>query len=327
MADYYRKLFEPEYGEAAPDAIIDVGSDVGVELDMEHPTESRIWQNFETITLLTEKWRKVFCFPKIMSIPIENLFIRSDDYDLPVRIYKPDGKGPFKTMVFFHGGGWMMNSIDVYDYVHRYFAKYGNVLVIAPDYRLAPENRYPKGFNDCYNTVVWASKNCQNYGGVPEKLCLCGDSAGGNLSAAICLRARDEKGPKIAKQFLFFPAAAFDLGYRTKSEKRYGNGEYFLAMNSESGIQIPYLNNPKEARHPYVSPLFADDLTGLPPTCFLAAECDPLLDQELMFAAKLKDQGNEVDFRLYKGMVHAFLNRPQQKTFEAMDDVIAAMPS
>ncbi len=326
MADYYRKLFEPEYGEAAPDAIIDVGSDVGAGLDPLHPTESRVRLHFETITLLTEKWRKIFCFPTLMRIKTENLLIPSDGYNLPVRIYKPQGKGPYKTMIFFHGGGWTMNNVDVYDYVHRYFASYGNVLVIAPDYRLAPENRFPMGFHDCYNTVVWASENCRNYGGIPETLCLCGDSAGGNLAAAVCLRARDEKGPRIAKQFLFFPAAAFNLGYRTTSEKRYGNGEYFLAMNSEEDMPIPYLNSPEEANLPYVSPLFADDLTGLPPTCFLSAECDPLLDQGLMFAAKLQDQGNEVEYHIYKGMVHAFLNRPQQKTFEAMDDVIAAMP-
>lgn len=326
MADYYRKFLEPEYGEAAPDAIIDVGSDVGVPFDFEHPTESRIRQNFETIARLTQEWKFTFCFPRLMRIKIENLFIDSAGYQLPVRIYKPEGEGPYKTMVFFHGGGWTMNNVDVYDSVHRYFASYGNVLVIAPDYRLAPENKFPKGFNDCYNTVVWASQHCAEYGGDPARLCVCGDSAGGNLAAVVSLRARDEHGPGIAKQFLIFPAAAFNLGYRTKSEQRYGNGEYFIAMNSESGDVIPYLEKPEDANHPYVSPLFVDDLTNLPPACFISAECDPLLDQDLMYAAKLQDQGNEVEYHIYKGMVHAFLNRPQQKTFEAMDDIVAAMP-
>ncbi len=202
MADYYRKFLEPEYGEAAPDAIIDVGSDVGAPFDFEHPTESRIRQNFETIARLTQEWKYTFCFPRLMRIKIENLFIDSDGYQLPVRIYKPEGEGPYKTMVFFHGGGWTMNNVDVYDSVHRYFASYGNVLVIAPDYRLAPENKFPKGFNDCYNTVVWASQHCAAYGGDPARLCVCGDSAGGNLAATVSLRARDEHGPAIAKQFL-----------------------------------------------------------------------------------------------------------------------------
>lgn len=326
MADYYRKLFEPNYGEAAPDAIIDVGSDVGCPFDMEHPTESRIRLNFETIARLTQEWKFTFCFPRLMRIQIENLTIDSEGYQLPVRIYKPEGTGPYKTMVFLHGGGWTMNNPDVYDTVHRYFASYGNVLVIAPDYRLAPEHKFPKGFQDCYNTVVWASEHCSVYGGDPARLCVCGDSAGGNLSAAVCLRARDEHGPAIAKQFLIFPATAFHLGYRTESEKRYGNGGYFISMNSESGEWIPYLNDPSENQLPYVSPLYAEDLSHLPPACFISAECDPILDQGLMYAAKLLDQGNQVEYHIYQGMVHAFLNRPQQKTFEAMNDIIAAMP-
>lgn len=326
MADYYRKFLEPEYGEAAPDAIIDVGSDVGVPFDIEHPTEARIRQNFETIARLTQEWKYTFCFPRLMRVKIENLFIDSDGYQLPVRIYKPEGNGPYKTMVFFHGGGWMMNNVDVYDFVHRYFAGYGNVLVIAPDYRLAPEDKFPKGFNDCYNTVVWASQHCAEYGGDTTSLCVCGDSAGGNLAAAVSLRARDEHGPNIAKQFLLFAVTAFDLGYRTVSEQRYGNGEYFLSMNSETDAPIPYLEKPEDSNHPYVSPLFASNLTNLPPACFISAECDPLLDQNLMYAAKLQDQGNQVEYHIYKGMVHAFLNRPQQKTFEAMDDIVAAMP-
>ncbi len=326
MSEYYRKFLEPEYGEAAPDAIIDTGSDVGGAFDMEHPTEARIRQNFETIARLTQEWRYTFCFPRLMRIRIENLRIDSDGYSLPVRIYRPEGEGPYKTMVFFHGGGWTMNNVDVYDFVHRYFASYGNVLVIAPDYRLAPENRFPKGFHDCYNTVVWASRHCTEYGGDPARLCVCGDSAGGNLAAAVCLRARDENGPVIAKQFLLFSAVAFRLGYRTRSEQRYGNGEYFLTLNSETDEDIPYLEKPEDADHPYVSPLFADDLTGLPPACFILAECDPLLDQNLMYAAKLQDQGNRTECHIYKGMVHAFLNRPQQKTFEAMDEIVAAMP-
>lgn len=322
MADYYRKLFEPEYGEAAPDAIIDIGMD----LDMEHPVTSRICQNFETIMTLTQEWRRVFCYSKIMEIETENLTINSDGYALPIRIYKPNGKAPYKVMIFLHGGGWMSNNLDVYDQVYRYFAKYGNVLVIAPEYRLCPENKFPVGFNDCYNTVIWAEAHCRQYGGLVSSMCVCGDSAGGNLATAICLRARDENGPTIAKQFLIFPVTVFNLGYRSVSEKRYGNGEYFLKLNTNSDEKIPYLGDKKDEKNPYVSPLFANDLSGLPQSCFLSAECDPLLDQALMYAAKLKDQGNKVEYHFYKGMVHGFLNRPQQKTFEAMNDIIEAMP-
>ncbi len=322
MKEYYRKLFEPEYGEAAADAIIDTGP----PFDLNNPTESRIRLNFEAITTLTTEWQRIFCFPEIMKVKTENLTINSDGHNLPIRIYKPEGAGPFKVMLFFHGGGWMMNSIDVYDYVHRYFAKYGNILVIAPEYRLAPEHKFPAGFNDCYNATVWAAENCKQYGGDPNTLSVCGDSAGGNIAAAIAIRARDEKSDIVKKQFLIFPATAFSLNYRTKSEKRYGNGEYFISINSESGKIAPYLDDENDNYHPYVSPLFSDNLSNLPPAMFISAECDPLLDQGLMYAAKLKDNGNDVEYNIYKGMVHAFLNRPQQKTFEAMDDIISAMP-
>lgn len=322
MAEYYRKYLEPAYGEAAPYAIVDPSQD----FDIEHPTEFRIRQNFETIAGLTQYWQHTFCFQHIMKVKTANTEIDCGDHRVPVRVYRPEGEGPFPVMVFYHGGGWMMNSLDVYDYVPRYFARYGGVLVIAPEYRLAPENRFPKGLEDCYAAAVWAAEHAAEFGGDAGSLSVCGDSAGGNLSAAVCMMARDRKGPAIHKQFLIFPATAFGLGYRSESEKRYGNGEYFLTVNSEEGMVPCYFDDPADYKNPYASPLYAEDLGGLPPACFISAECDPLLDQGLMYAAKLEDFGVPVEYHIYKGMVHAFLNRPHQKTFEAMDDIIAALP-
>lgn len=323
MAELYRKYLKPEYGEAAPDAVIPSAQGFDISL----PTEYRIMQNFETITDLTMLWKNCYCFKKIMTVKTVNTFVHKQDHDIPVRIYLPHGDGPFKVMVFYHGGGWMMNSLDVYDYVPRYFAQYGNVLVITPEYRLAPEHRFPQGLQDCYDTLVWAHRNAALYGGDTSSVSVCGDSAGGNIAAVVSLMARDSGGPAIHKQFLFFPATVMNLGYRTTSEKRYGNGDYFLAMNSEDENLVPaYLVDPADASKPYVSPLLAPDLSNLPPAMFLSAECDPLLDQGLMYAAKLEDSGNQVEYNIYKGMIHAFLNRPQQKTFEAMNDVISALP-
>lgn len=326
MADYkhYRKYLQPVYGEAAPDAVIDENQ----VFDMEHPTECRIRMNFETITGLTLLWKNVHCFKYIMQVKTVNTFIHKDDHDIPVRVYCPEGEGPFPVMVFYHGGGWMMNSLDVYDYVPRYFAKYGNVLVITPEYRLAPEDRFPKGVEDAYDTLVWAAEHAAEFGGAPDKsLSVCGDSAGGNLAIVMTIMTRDRKGPTIHKQFPIFPATVFGIGYRTESELRYGNGDYFLAINSEEGMCDYYFDNPKDADSPYASPLLAEDLTGLPPACFISAGCDPLLDQALMYAARLEDAGVPVEYHIYEGMVHAFINRPQQKTFEAFNDIIAALPS
>lgn len=325
MADYYhyRKYFQPEYGEAAPDAVIDPGQD----FDLEHPTEWRIRQNFETIAGLTLYWQHTYCFPQIMQVKTVNTDIDCGDHRVPVRIYRPEGEGPFPVMVFYHGGGWAMNSLDVYDYVPRYFARYGKVLVITPEYRLAPEHRFPKGVEDAYATLEWATQHAAEYGGSASSISLCGDSAGGNLTAAVCLMARDRKGPAVHKQFLIFPATAFGFPYRTDSEKRYGNGEYFLRINSEAEAMCSYyFDDPADAASPYASPLLAEDLSNLPPACFISAECDPLLDQALMYAARLEDAGVPVEYNLYKGMVHAFINRPQQKTFEAFDAIIRAIP-
>ena len=322
MSDYYRKYFEPEYGEAAPDAIIDEPQ----EMDMEHPTQWRIKANFETMAALTNLFKPCFCYKPIMTIKTVNTVIQSADHEIPVRIYLPEGKGPFSVLVFYHGGGWSMNSLDVYDFVPRYFAKYGNLLVIAPEYRLAPENRFPKGLEDAYDTAKWAYEHADEYGGDPNTISVCGDSAGGNFAAAVSLMARDKKESFIKKQFLIYPATAFKLGYRSTSEKRYGNGEYFLKINSEEEGLNYYFENPADADSPYASPLYADDLRNLPPACFISAECDPLLDQALMYAAKLEDAGVSVEYHLYKGMVHAFINRPLQKTSEAFNTIIEAMP-
>lgn len=322
MNEFYRKYFEPEYGEASPEAIIDEPQD----MDLKHPTEWRIKANFETIAYLTNLFKPCFCYKRIMTIKTDNVLMHCEDHDVPVRVYIPEGEGPFPVMIFYHGGGWSMNNLDVYDFVPRYFAKYGNILVITPEYRLAPEYRFPKGLNDAYSTLVWAYENAEKYGGDTGSVSVCGDSAGGNFAAAVSLMARDRKGPEIHKQFLIYPATIFDLGYRSDSEKRYGNGDYFLKMNSEEGMVNYYFDNPKDAYSPYASPLRAEDLSGLPPACFISAECDPLLDQALMYAAKLEDFKVPVEYHLYKGMVHAFVNRPLQKTFEAFDAIIKAIP-
>lgn len=190
MIGLYRKYLEPEYGEAAPDAVIDPSQ----EFDLEHPTEFRIRQNFETIAGLTALWKNCSCFKRIMTVRTVNTFIQKPAHTIPVRVYLPAGEGPHKVMVFYHGGGWMMNSLDVYDFIPRYFASYGGLLVIAPEYRLAPEHRFPKGLEDCYDALVWTHKNLAAYGGDVSSVSLCGDSAGGNLAAAVSLMARDRGG-------------------------------------------------------------------------------------------------------------------------------------
>ena len=164
--------------------------------------------------------------------------------------------------------------------------------------------------------------------GSPESVTVCGDSAGGNYAAAVALMTRDRKGPKVHKQILLYPATTFNLDKPLDSALRYGDGRYFLkidpyALNTGGN----YLPNPDvDKLNPYASPLEETNFEGVAPACFISAECDPILDHALMYAAKLEDNGVEVEYHLYKGMLHAFINRPYQKTFEALDDIIQAVP-
>ena len=321
----YRLYLDPEYGQPRPEVCLDEPQ----TMDMSCPTEWRIKENFKTIAELTSLWQRCNCFDKIMELKVTNLLMdRPDGAKIPLRIYHPDTKGPHPIMVFYHGGGWSMNNLDVYDCVPRYFAKYGGIVVVAVDYRLAPENKFPIGLEDCYASLEWAVKNAKSFNGSIASVTVCGDSAGGNLAAVVSLMARDRKGPKIHKQALIYPAVTFKLDKRPKSELLYGNGGYFISVDSTSD-RLPglYLEKAEDVKNPYVSPLLSDDLSNLPSASFFSAECDPLLDQDLMYAAALEDAGIEVDYHIYTGMLHAFLNRTYQKTFDCLDDIIACVPA
>ena len=321
----YRKYLEPEYGE--------VDKYVKHEYDFGQPEgisrkAFRVKSNYETLTDLTNMIRGIYCYDELMSIEIDDYRVNRDNLDVLLRVYHPQTKGPHPIMVFYHGGGWQMNNLDLYDYVPRYFARYGEIVVVAVDYRLAPEYKFPGGFEDCYMALTWAVEHAEMIDGSPDSVTVCGDSAGGNYAAGICVAARDRKGPKIHKQILLYPATSFNFDAPLDSALRYGGGEYFINIDPYSDIsQMGYLADPeKDKLNPYVSPMENNDFTGIPPCCFISPECDPILDHALMYAAKLEDNGVPVEFHLYKGMLHAFINRTYQKTFEAMDDIIAAVP-
>ncbi|WP_250228302.1 alpha/beta hydrolase [Anaeropeptidivorans aminofermentans] len=313
----YRKYFEPEYAEVSPEVNIPEPQMV----DLENAGIWRARANLETVTELTELIKRCNIYEPIMKIPTTNIHMERNGALIPLRLYHPEGEGPFPVMVFYHGGGWTMNNLDVYDYVPRYFAKYGKIAVVSVDYRLAPENKFPAGFDDCYEALLWTVQNKELLNADLDKLSLCGDSAGGNLAAAVALKARDAKGPKIDSQILIYPATTFIMKERSKSELRYGNGGYFLNMNSDEGMCHHYFSDLADRQNPYASPLLAENHENLPRALFISAECDPLLDQALMYAAKLEDSGNKVEFKLYQGMIHAFINRTYQKTFEALDEI------
>ncbi len=320
MKDYtnYRKYLEPFYGEVAP--WIAIGEPQA--MDFNNPGVWRHRENLETIAAFTTLYKPLCCYEPMMRIKITDKTVIRDGYPIHVRIYHPEGEGPFPIMVFYHGGGWCMNSVEVYDHIPRYFAKFGGMVVVSVDYRLAPENPYPAGMEDAYAALCWTAENTESFKGDKSRLVVCGDSAGGNLSAVMCLVTRDRKGPAIHGQILIYPATILNMAsLKTKSAERYAKG-YFLDLGGGSDQPMPYCTDPAQLSEPYVSPMLDDSLKGLPKACFISAECDPILDQALMYAARLEDEGVQVEYHLYEGAIHAFINRPYQQTFEAFHAII-----
>jgi acetyl esterase len=325
MIKDYRKYLEPDYGEVAPEVCIPAPE----MIDLKNPALWRAKANYETIAALTALIKPCFCYEPIMTVRTTNHIMKRDGADIPVRVYHPEGEGPFPIMVFYHGGGFSMNNLDIYDYVPRYMAKYGNIAIAAVEYRLAPENKFPTGLEDAYSALEWAVENAASYHGDISSVSVCGDSAGGNFAAAVSLMSRDRKGPEIHKQIMIYPLTIFKPDRRTESELRYGTG-YFIELDSQSDAVSKalsyYFDNTDDMYHPYASPLCAETLKGLPPACFISAECDPILDQGLIYAARLEDEGVPVEYHIYKGMIHGFLNRTYGKTFEALNDICACIP-
>jgi acetyl esterase len=239
---------------------------------------------------------------------------------IPVRIYTPEGKGPFPLVVFFHGGGWVFGSRDSHDGTCRALTNAIPAVVVSVDYRLAPEHPFPAAADDCYAATQWAADHAASINGEARRLAVAGDSAGGNLAAVVSLMARDRGGPKLAQQVLIYPVtnASFD----TVSYLENGNG-YFLTRDMMMWFWNHYAASPVARSHAYASPLRANDLSGVAPAFVLTAEYDPLRDEGEAYAARLRESGVAVQLRRYDAMFHGFFGMaslfPQAK--EAMGEV------
>ena len=237
---------------------------------------------------------------------VDYRFISGPTADLPVRIYHPDGGGakPLPALVYLHGSGWVVLNIEVCDSFSRAIANRTGCIVIAVNYQKAPEHKFPIPLNDCYAATCWVFDNASELGLDASRIGVIGDSAGGNLAAAVTLRARDENGPKIAYQALVYPAVQY--GWDTPSYV--ANAEGFLL--ERAGMKYfwkHYVESPIDGSNPYCSPLAAENHSGLPPAFIACAEFDPLCDDGRNYAEKLRASGVPVKFRLYEGMIHGFL--------------------
>ncbi|MGD0878261.1 MAG: alpha/beta hydrolase [Anaerolineales bacterium] len=236
---------------------------------------------------------------------VENRLIPGTHGDIPVRIYHPRKVGRLPLVVFFHGGGWAIGSLESHDAICRRIAGENGALVVSVGYRLAPEYKYPAAVEDAYDATCWAAEHAVELGADLNKLIVMGDSAGGNLAAVVTLISRESNGPRIAFQVLIYPGV--DLGGLQPSKERYADNP-FLNGQALKFYADQYIRQPADLKNPYVSPLLADDLRHLPPALILTAEYDPLHDEGESYANCLRTAGNEVIYVCYPGMVHGFIS-------------------
>ena len=225
---------------------------------------------------------------------------------IPVRIYTPEADeaegGSLPVVVYYHGGGWTIGSVEGHDPVTRRLAHEAGAIVVSVDYRLAPENPFPAAVDDAFAALTWVAANAATFGGDPARIAVAGDSAGGNLSAVVTLMAREAGGPSLAHQVLIYPSVDARGGYPSHEENAEGP---FLTKESMEWFFEQYA--PADRTDWRVSPIAAPDLANLPPALVITAQFDPLRDEGAAYAAALRDAGNEVVLHNYETMPHVFV--------------------
>jgi acetyl esterase len=224
--------------------------------------------------------------------------------DIPIRVYSPSQSRDLPVVVYFHGGGWVFGDLDIADKPCRQLARAAGAVVVSVDYRRAPEDRYPAAVDDCYAATAWVAEHATEFGADPGRLAVAGDSAGGNLAAAVALASRDRGGPAVDAQLLLYPITDFDFSTGSYTE----NGEgYLLTRGSMQWFWAHYLGAQDLDKDPYACPARADNLSGLPRAYVATAEYDPLRDEGEAYARALQAAGVPVTARRFDGLVHGFL--------------------
>jgi acetyl esterase len=222
--------------------------------------------------------------------------------EIPIRIYTPQGDGPFPILLFFHGGGFTIGSINSHDPVARQLCAQAEAVVVSVEYRLAAEHKFPAALEDSFAATEWVVANGAAIGGVPTRIAVCADSAGGNLATVAAILARDAGGPPICFQALIYPTTDASGDYPSLAENAAGP---FLTADTMLWFHEQY-GTPEDADDWRRSPIRAQDLSGLPPALIITAEFDPLRDEGEAYGEALRAAGNTVTVKRYDGMTHVF---------------------
>lgn len=247
-----------------------------------------------------------------------------DGNQIPIRIYTPTGKGPLPILVYFHGGGWVLGNIESHDGTSRELANKAGCIVVSVDYRLAPEHKFPAAPEDCYAATKWVALNAASFGGDPAHIAVGGDSAGGNLAAAVAQMAADRGAPGFVHQLLIYPVTNYS--FDTPSYRENGEG-YLLTRDSMQWFWKHYLASDEDGKNAYASPLQARQVRLVAPAFVITAEFDPLRDEGEAYAARLKEANVPVELKRYNGAIHGFFNlgHIMDQGKEVMADAVARL--
>lgn len=258
--------------------------------------------------------RKIDEMRNPVDLRMRQLVARVDDRQIdgpngkvPIRIYHPHGVANPPTVVYFHGGGYGISSIDVYDYFCCLLCKESSAILVSVEYRLAPEHKFPQGLRDAEAAFRWVFDNRALLGTSSTRIALAGDSAGAGLVASVTLMAKAAGTPQPDFQVLIYPMVAGDLD--TTSRREFAEGHY-VTREMISYYMKHYVTREEELRDPLVTPLLAEDLSGLPAALIITAQFDPLRDDGARYSERLKEAGVDVIYTEYGKTLHAFAKRP-----------------
>jgi acetyl esterase len=265
--------------------------------------------------------------PRPADVTVVDRTIPGPAGELPVRIYRPasaPADAPLPALVYAHGGGWVFGNLDSHDVLCAQLALEAGIAVFHVDYRLAPEARFPGAFDDVVAGLKWVAANGASVGIDPARLAIGGDSAGGNLAAAVSIWARDHGGPKLLMQLLAYPVT--DAVARADSYRRYEDGYGLNAITMEWFFD--HYTPDKTSRGDWrVSPLRAASLAGLPPALVVTAGYDPLRDEGRAYAERLRASGVKTIHREFETLIHGFIGMrgAVHAAARAMDDMVAGL--
>ncbi|MEJ5988462.1 alpha/beta hydrolase [Ramlibacter sp. PS3R-8] len=242
------------------------------------------------------------CTTRDLTIPAQ------DGASIPSRLYLPDDAAHAPVVLYFHGGGHVVGSIETSDDVARRTALQSGAAVLSVGYRKGPEHRFPAAVDDAWDALRWVNANGAGLGLDASRLAVMGESAGANLATVVALMARDAGGPRLQGQVLVYPVADYRL--QAASFDTYARGFGVLSADAMRWFRGHYLASETDAQDWRASPILAPGLAGLPPALVIAAECDPLVDDVRLYALRLAAEGVPTELVEYAGAVHGFYSMP-----------------